>query len=230
MLDCGFPLSELVRRLGAHGANAADLNAVFVSHEHGDHVGCAVALARRHNLPLWMSRGTWQAIGCPELGNLLHFARDDKPIVVGELQLDPYTVPHDAREPLQLCLDDGRHRLGVITDAGCITAHVLAKLRGCDALLLECNHDRELLAASAYPAVLKARISSPLGHLSNDAAGELLAALAHGALQHVVAAHLSARNNRPALAMSALTEACRGHLPEIGVADQVGGMPWREFA
>ncbi len=230
LLDCGFPLRELLRRLGACDVDAAELDAVFVSHEHGDHVGCAVALVRRYDLPVWMSRGTWQAIGCPELGDRLHFARDGERIVVGELQIDPYTVPHDAREPLQVCVGAGAARLGVITDAGCITAHLLAKLRGCNALVLECNHDRELLAASAYPAALKGRIGGPLGHLSNDAAGELLAALAHVDLQHVVAAHLSERNNRPELAVAALTHACNGRAPPIRVADQAAGLPWLELA
>ncbi len=230
LLDCGFPLRELLRRLGACGVDAGELNAVFVSHEHGDHVGCALALARRYELPLWMSRGTWQALGCPELGDQLHFARDGEPIAFGELQIDPYTVPHDAREPLQVCVGNGAVRLGVITDAGCITAHMLAKLRGCDALLLECNHDPALLAASTYPAALKGRIGGPLGHLSNDAAGELLAALAHVDLQHVVAAHLSERNNRPDLAVAALTQACNGQGPRISVADQAGGLPWLELA
>lgn len=230
LLDCGFPLRDLLRRLDACGVDAAELNAVFVSHEHADHVGCAMALARRYDLPLWMSRGTWQAIGCPERGGRLHFARDGEPIVVGALRIDPYTVPHDAREPLQVCVGAGAVRLGVITDAGCITAHLLAKLRGCNALLLECNHDRGLLAGSAYPAALKGRIGGPLGHLSNDAAGELLAALAHVDLQHVVAAHLSERNNRPDLAVAALTQACKGRAPHITVADQAGGSPWLELA
>lgn len=226
LLDCGFPLRELARRLGTRGLACEDLSAVFLSHEHVDHVGCALALAHRHRLPLWMSRGTWHAIGSPDLGDRLHFARDGEPISVGDLLIEPYTVPHDAREPLQIRIGDGERRLGMLTDAGRITPHLVDRLRDCDALLLECNHDRELLAASAYPAALRARIDGPLGHLSNQAAGELLAALLHGGLQHVVAAHLSERNNRPELALDGLTAACCGAAPPISVADQAAGMTW----
>ena len=107
LIDCGFSLRELEFRLGRAGLAASELNALFVTHEHGDHIGCAVALARRHRIPLWMSRGTWRAIGAPAVDDLLHFARDGQAITVGDLRLQPYTVPHDAAEPLQLRCSDG---------------------------------------------------------------------------------------------------------------------------
>lgn len=226
LLDCGFNLRELTARLARRGVDCADLDAIFVTHEHGDHVGCAVTLARRYATPLWMSRGTWRAIGSPDLGGLLHFARDGEAIAIGDLQVQPFTVPHDAWEPLQVCFSDGRSRLGVLTDAGCMTDYLIGRLRGCDALLLECNHDLDLLAASAYPASLKARVGGRLGHLSNEAAGAVLAAALHGKLQHVVAAHLSERNNRPDLAVAALTAACGGSVPPITVADAASGARW----
>ncbi|MGY4829678.1 MBL fold metallo-hydrolase [Sphaerotilaceae bacterium SBD11-9] len=227
LIDCGFSLRELERRLARAGLACADLDAVFVTHEHGDHVGCALTLARRHGIALWTSRGTWRAIGEPELPEeLLHFARDLEAIAVGDLMLSPYTVPHDANEPLQLCIGDGSVRLGVLTDAGSATPHLLAQLQGCDALLLECNHDRDLLANSAYPASLKARIGGRLGHLANDTSAEILTACLHAGLNHLVAAHLSERNNRPELAQRALAAVLGGKPDDVRVADPVNGIDW----
>lgn len=227
LIDCGFTLRELGLRLARCGLAPGDLEAVFITHEHGDHVGCALALARRHRLPLWMSRGTWQAIGAPSLdAGLLNFARDGQTIDLAALQLRPYTVPHDAAEPLQLTLDDGVVRLGILTDAGSITAHLLQALTDCAALLLECNHDPDLLAASLYPPSLKARIGGRLGHLANDRAAEILRHCAHPGLRHVVAAHLSEPNNRPELAAGALAGALGLTAAEIIVANAADGFDW----
>jgi phosphoribosyl 1,2-cyclic phosphodiesterase len=226
VIDCGYSLREFETRLARAGLEPAALDAVFVTHEHGDHVGCAVALARRHGIPLWMSRGTWRAIGMPELAGLLHFARDGETIAIGDLELSPYTVPHDAAEPLQLRCSDGAATLGVLTDAGASTPHLLAHLQACDALLLECNHDAGLLAGSTYPATLKARIGGRLGHLSNDTAARILAACMHAGLRHVVAAHLSEQNNRPALARAALGAALGTAGDDVVVADPSTGFDW----
>ncbi len=227
VIDCGFSLREFETRLARAGLHPSDLHAVFVTHEHGDHVGCALTLARRHNLPLWTSRGTWRAIGSPENSGVdLRFARDGEAIEIGSLRLLPYTVPHDAAEPLQLRCSDGARHLGVLTDAGSATAHLLERLRGCDALLLECNHDAELLAQSRYPASLKARIGGRHGHLSNDTAAEILRECGHAGLRHVVAAHLSEQNNTPDLARAALAAACGAAASDIVVADPAEGFGW----
>ena len=226
LVDCGFSLRELERRMARVALVPADIDAVFITHEHGDHVGCALSLARRHQLPLWMSRGTWQAIGEPELPGLLNIARDGHEITVGDLQLTPFSVPHDAREPLQLRCTDGTRALGIFTDAGSITPHVLAHLQGLDALLIECNHDRGLLAASAYPASVKARIGGHFGHLANDTAAEALASCWHRSMQHLVAAHLSQRTNHPELARAALADACGADADDIVVADPQTGFAW----
>ena len=230
LIDCGFSARELDARLARVGLRSEDLDAVFVTHEHGDHIGCAVALAQRHKLPLWMSRGTWRAIGEPEAPGLLQFARDGQAISVGDLLLRPYTVAHDAQEPLQLRVSNGAHHLGVLTDVGSITPHLLANLQGCDALLLECNHDREMLAQSRYPAALKARIGGRYGHLSNDTAAQILAACMHAGLRHLVAAHLSQQNNRPDLARAALARVCGGSPRDIVVADPSQGFGWLSLA
>ena len=226
LIDCGFSQKEFETRLARAGLVPTALDAIFVTHEHGDHIGCAVALARRHGIALWMSRGTWRSIGEPELDGLMHFARDGEPISLGNLDLLPYTVPHDAHEPLQLrCSANGYH-LGVLTDAGCITPHLLAHLKGCHALLLECNHDRAMLAASSYPASLKARVGGRFGHLSNDTSAEILQACMHGGLRHLVAAHLSAQNNRPELVRLALAQAWQGDVEPIVIADPRTGFDW----
>ena len=226
LIDCGFSLRELELRLARAGLAPADLDALFVTHEHGDHIGCAVTLARRQDIPLWMSRGTWRAIGEPDIGELLHVARDGESIAVGDLELMPYTVPHDAQEPLQLRCSDGASALGVLTDAGSVTNHLLEHLQGCQALLLECNHDRDMLTASSYPASLKARIGGRYGHLSNDISAQILAACLHSGLRHLVAAHLSEQNNRPELAQLALATACGGSIDDIIVADPQRGFDW----
>jgi len=230
LIDCGFSMRELLARLARIGLACDDIDAVFITHEHGDHVGCALTLARRHAVPLWMSRGTWRAIGQPELRpELLRFARDGQAITVGGLQLLPYTVTHDALEPLQLRLSDGALHLGVLTDAGSITPHLLDSLQHCDALLLECNHDREMLANSSYPVSLKSRIGGRLGHLANDTSAQILASCVHAGLKHLVAAHLSERNNTPALARAALAGVCDIAGDEIVVADPLMGFGWLDL-
>jgi phosphoribosyl 1,2-cyclic phosphodiesterase len=226
LIDCGFSLRELALRLSRTGLAVDDIDAVFVTHEHGDHVGCALTLARRHRVPLWTSLGTWRAIGDPSAEEWLNAARDGEAIAIGDLQLLPYTVPHDANEPLQLRLTDGDACLGVLTDIGSSTAHVIAHLQGCDALLLECNHDLQMLANSSYPASLKRRVGGRLGHLSNETAAEILAACHHAGLRHLVAAHLSRQNNRPELAVQALLGVTGGNTDDIIVADPALGFGW----
>jgi len=137
-------------------------------------------------------------------------------------------VPHDAREPVQYVFGDGAVRVGVVTDLGCTTAHVEEKLTSCDALVLECNHDLEMLMSGSYPVSLKHRVSGRFGHLSNTDAGRLVAALERSRLRHLIAAHLSQQNNKPELAVKALSDAA-GCEPEwVGVATQGEGFGWRD--
>ncbi len=139
---------------------------------------------------------------------------------IGDLEVRPFPVPHDAREPVQFVVTDGAHRLGVLTDIGVITPCVEASLTGCDALVLECNHDLDLLAGSDYPPSLKQRIAGRFGHLHNEASAALLAALDTSRLQHVIAAHLSQQNNTPDKARAALAGALACAADWIGIADQ----------
>lgn len=226
LIDCGFGLRQLEARLARAGLAPGDLDAVFITHEHADHIGCAHALSRRTGTAVWMSEGTWLATGAPDYQGRLHFARDDEDIGIGDLLLTPFTVPHDAREPLQLRCSDGAHTLGVLTDLGHASAHVMAHLVGVQALLLECNHDPDLLAQSSYPPFLKRRVGGNYGHLSNHAAADIARAVHHAGLRHVLAAHLSEQNNRPELVRQRLSMAL-GTLPEeVLTADAAEGSAW----
>lgn len=231
LVDCGFSLRELTRRLVRAGSTPDELSAVFITHEHGDHAGCALSLARQHRVPIVTSRGTWRAIS-QRLGEveldpaLLHFARDGETIPLGDIEVQPFAVPHDANEPLQLRASDGRVSLGMITDIGSVTPSVVQSLQGCDALLLECNHDEAMLRASSYPNGLKRRILGSHGHLSNDSAADLLTQCLHAGLKQVVAAHLSARNNTSDLAAAAIAEVLGIRSCDVSIASQSEGIGW----
>ena len=226
LVDCGLGLKALDARLALAGLAASQIDAIFITHEHGDHIGCARQLALRERIPVWMSAGTHAAIGAPDFEGLFKPAQDGIAIDLGEIQATPFTVPHDAREPLQLRCSDGVRHIGVLTDLGHATPHLLEQLAGCCALLLECNHDAGLLAQSAYPAFLKQRVGGRYGHLSNEDAAQIAKLLDHPGLVHVVAAHLSRQNNRPELARTALATSLGRGLADIGVADQGSGCDW----
>lgn len=227
LVDAGFSERELTRRLALAGCTAADIDAIFITHEHGDHVGRSVAFARRHRIPLVTSRGTWRVIGDEDFdASLLTLARSGEAIALGDVELRPFAVPHDAQEPLQLVLSDGAARLGIVTDLGCAPADVVTALQGCQALLLECNHDEAMLRAGPYPPSLQRRILGTHGHLSNAAAAELLTRCRHASLGAVLAAHLSEKNNAPALARAALARVLDCADDDIRVADPALGFDW----
>ncbi len=226
LIDCGLRLRDLDVRLGQSGLLADQIDAIFITHEHGDHLGCAHRLALRERIPIWMSRGTYAAIGEPDFEGLLRIACDGVDIELGGLRLRPFTVPHDAREPLQLICGDGAVRLGILTDLGHASNHVMEALAGCETLLLECNHDAQMLAASSYPAFLKRRVGGDWGHLANDAAAAIAQAMRPHGLRQLVAAHLSEQNNRPELARRALAGAMGCDEADIHVADGASGCGW----
>ena len=230
MLDCGYPVRETERRLARLGLVPADLAGILITHEHSDHTAGACKFARKHDLPLWLTHGTLKALpGDASALRQIHIIDSHSPFAVGELQLLPFPVPHDAREPAHFVFSDGAHRLGVLTDTGTSTSHIEAMLSGCDALVLECNHDLDLLAKGSYPPSLKQRISGRMGHLDNETAAKLLASLDCSRLQHLIAAHLSQQNNTPELARAAMAQALGCEPGWIGVADQRDGFDWREL-
>ena len=227
LLDCGFSVKATVERLGRLGIAAESIDAVLLTHEHSDHLGSAARFAARFGLPVYLTYGTQQALSdcwpnCRLIDSHQTFA-------IGNLEVQAFPVPHDAREPVQYVFSDGQHRLGVLTDCGTVTAHVLSMLDACNALVLECNHDTRLLAESSYPAMLKRRISGNFGHLGNGQAAELLTRIETSRLQHIVAAHLSEQNNRPELAVTALATALGCDAEWIGVASQASGFDWRQL-
>ncbi|MBW9103746.1 MBL fold metallo-hydrolase [Paraburkholderia phenoliruptrix] len=226
LLDCGFSAKEVERRLNRLGSSAEALDAILITHEHSDHIGSALTLARKWSIPLFMSWGTARAVGADEADVDLHVLWGDEAVAIGDLSVLPYTVPHDAREPLQYVFSNGVSRLGVLTDVGTSTPHISAVLSGCDALVLECNHDVGMLAGSRYPQSLKARIGGNHGHLNNDAAAEILASLDRSRLRHVVAAHLSQQNNLPELAQAAMAGVLGAAPTEVVVASQAEGFAW----
>ncbi|MCK5768924.1 MBL fold metallo-hydrolase [Algiphilus sp.] len=229
LIDCGFNLGETERRLERLGVAPGSLSAIVVTHEHGDHVRGAGMLARRHGIPVWMTPGTRAALPARIAATMPEPERYDPhtPFAIDGLSLHPLPVPHDAREPSQFVVTDGAHRLGVLSDAGHITQHMVACLSGLDALLLEANHDPDMLAEGPYPAALKLRVGGSLGHLSNHQSAQLLGAVDTSRLRHVVLTHLSEQNNTPERARGVAAEAL-GCTPDwLGVAYQDDGLAWR---
>jgi len=229
MIDCGFSCRETERRMARLGRDPRDLTALLVTHEHGDHVRGVAPLARKYGFPVWLTHGTRCMLGDAEMPGVRHFDAS-APIDIGDLRLHPFTVPHDAREPCQFTVEADSGRLGLLTDTGRLTPHILASLDACDALLLECNHDADMLAGGPYSPSLKRRVGGALGHLSNAQAAELLRQLDSSRLQHLVAAHLSEKNNQPELARAALAEAVNCEPDWIGVAGQDAGLDWRSLS
>lgn len=229
MLDCGFHPRECERRLGRLGLQPADLAGIVVTHEHDDHVGHALPFAERHGLRVWLTYGTWRAVRGDELPPAwVRLIDSHEAFCVGELEVLAFPVPHDAREPVQYVFGDGMERIGVLTDIGAPTRHVIEMLSGCAALVLECNHDAQMLSRGPYPGWLKSRISGVFGHLANEAAATLLAAIDTSRLRHIIAAHLSETNNAPELARAALAGALGCGTDWIGIAEQETGFGWRD--
>ena len=230
LLDCGFSLTETRGRLTGLGLAPEDLDAIVVTHEHSDHIGGVARLAVKYELPVWCTHGTY--IGWRTQTDMLPWVElisPSKAFTVGELEIRPFAVPHDAREPVQFVFMAGKHSLGVLTDAGHITPHVADSLSGVNALVLECNHDAEMLANGPYPSSLKKRVGGQYGHLENHQAAALLNLMDVSGLRHVIAAHLSQKNNRPELARNALARVLDCEPEWIEVASQQEGFGWRHI-
>ncbi|MES9811441.1 MAG: MBL fold metallo-hydrolase [Candidatus Thiodiazotropha sp.] len=211
LVDCGFPAREIERRLSGLGIEADSLTAILVTHEHTDHVRGLGPLARRYGIPVWMTAGTFHGANYGKLPTLHQIDSHTGRWSIGDLAVAPYPVPHDSREPCQFLFRAGGGTLGLLTDTGYITPHIAGILQACDSLVLEFNHDSQMLANGPYPPSLQARVGGSHGHLNNHQAVGLLKRLQTSRLQHVVASHLSEKNNSPGL----VTELVLQQLPDL---------------
>ena len=230
LIDCGLSLTETERRLARLGLEPAQVSAILITHEHSDHAAGSFEFAAAHRVTVYLTHGTLAALkaeGKALDGVCCSMVNGRQSYFIDGMQLTPFTVPHDAREPVQYVLSDGAARLGVITDIGISTPHVEKMLSGLDALVLECNYDHDLLWNGGYPRWLKERIAGPFGHLDNRESERLLSAVDRSKLKHVIGAHLSQQNNRPELARAALARALGCAESWVSLATQDDGFDWR---
>ena len=225
LVDCGFSARETEKRLLRLGISPSSIEAVLITHEHGDHARGLSAFSRRYDIPVFMSEGTCIAGEFEGLLNL-RFIRGGLAFEVAGFSVKPVTVAHDAREPVQFVLGVNGARLGILTDLGSITPNVVTSFSGCDALLVEANHDVDMLARGPYPASLQRRVGGAWGHLNNEQCRDLLEQLDLGATKCLVVGHISAKNNcleRVKQSLSAVTQA----LPKVVFASQDEGFEWQ---
>ncbi|MBA1192634.1 MBL fold metallo-hydrolase [Pseudomonas entomophila] len=228
LVDCGFSLRETERRLALLGVSAAQLSAVLVTHEHADHVHGVGLLSRRYGVPVYLSQGTLRGLRKPVEAR--GFLACGQSLEIGALRVSAARVEHDALEPLQYVISDGRRRFGMLTDLGTYDGWLLDRYQDLDALLIESNHCRDMLARGHYPYFLKQRVGGNLGHLNNHQAANLVAELGWQDLQHLVLAHLSSKNNLPHLARQQFVDTLGCDPDWLQVANQAHGLDWREIA
>ncbi len=231
LIDCGYSVRALEERAATLNFELRALSGILVTHEHDDHVSGVDALSRRFDIPVYATHGTRIGAKCTG-GKFTHWRTISahESFQLGTLEVTPVPVPHDAREPCQFVLSNEASRLGVLTDLGHPTAHVIASYRECSTVVLEFNHEPELLAVASYPATLKKRIASNYGHFSNGQALSVLQAIfgssAEPSLKHVVAAHLSERTNRPEIVAEKLDNVAQAHGFTWAIAAQHSVTDW----
>ena len=228
LVDCGFSARETEKRLQRIGLDASDLSAIVVTHEHSDHINGVRVLSRKYDIPVYATPGTASCLPA-DVSPLINEFSCHESFDIADIAVEPFPVPHDAREPSQFVFSDGNHRLGLLTDVGISTPIIEQALTLCDALLLEANHDMEMLDNSEYPDHLKYRVSGRLGHLNNVQSAKLLEKIDTSRLQHIVAMHLSEKNNSPNIVAPLFAEALNCDQSWIGLAEQETGFEWREI-
>lgn len=200
LVDAGLSAREIVRRLAVIGVEPPDLDGLFISHEHVDHVRGASVLARKYRLPVYVSYPTHQEVREGIRGATVVEFESGYSFGFRDLLIDPFPITHDACDPVGFTIESGEGKVGVATDLGTATRLVADKLKGCRVLVLESNHDEEMLMGGPYPWHLKQRIKSRHGHLSNNDSAALLAEVTHPGLEGLFLAHLSEVNNDPVVA------------------------------
>ena len=224
LVDCGFSLKQTEARLARLNIRPGDLSAVLVTHEHSDHIAGVAALAHKYAVPVYATYGTLNSKAARKGSLVGHVINAHATVRIGEVNIMPVVVPHDAREPVQFVFQVDGYRVGVISDLGHVTPHVIEHYQTLDLLLMESNHDREMLLRGRYPESVKQRIIGRLGHLSNQQAASFLAEVAHPGLQ-VVVGHVSEENNHPDL----LEETFAGFhnsVAHLSFATQDEGVDW----
>ncbi|EAT11760.1 MBL fold metallo-hydrolase [Bermanella marisrubri] len=229
LIDNGFTLKEFENRLARKGLTPLDLSAILITHEHSDHIKGVGPLARKYRIPVYASHGTAQYHGLGDIPSLRIFDSHGD-FVIGDLQISPVVVPHDAREPTQFVIKNNSAKLGILTDLGSLTPYILEAYAECQALMLETNHDVQMLRAGPYPPKLKRRVEGNLGHLNNEQAAWFLSELGCAELKYLVATHISEQNNSKELAVSNLQAVTQWPAEKIIVADQENGFDWCDLS
>lgn len=205
MIDAGISGKRIEEGMNTYDYTTSDMDGVLITHEHSDHIQGLGVIARKYGLPIYATKGTADAIlQSSSVGkidpSLFHVIEAGKTFFIGNLEIYPMSISHDAADPVAYLVSDGRHRVGVVTDLGYYDADIVSHMEGLDALLLEANHDIHMLQVGAYPYPLKQRILGERGHLSNETSGQLLGQILHDGMQHILLGHLSKENNYDELA------------------------------
>ncbi len=234
LIDAGFSCRELERRMRSMGIDPKTISALLLTHEHDDHVRGAGRFAAKYALPVWATRGTIAGTTLPAAVALrVETLESGHTVAVSGFAIEPFLIPHDAREPVGFVVEDRfRRRIGLVADLGCRSRLAWGRLVDLDLLIIEANHDLEMLREGPYPWSLKQRVASRHGHLSNSEAADGLPELFSDRLRQIVLYHLSRTNNRPALAAATIGETLdrAGCRAEVVVADQFQPTPWLEVA
>ena len=226
LLDCGFPAKELERRAIEAGFDPESLDAILVTHERGDHIKGVGAVARRYKLPVWATHGTLRRGKCGRLPEYNTFSPHSESFDIGDIRVQPVPVPHDATEPCQYVFSANNKKLGILTDLGCITPLITEAFMKLDLLLLECNHDSQMLADGPYPPSLQRRVGGNHGHLNNFQAMSLLESIDCDQLQHIVLGHLSEKNNHPDKVTQIIHERCSHVADRFSILEQDSVSDW----
>jgi phosphoribosyl 1,2-cyclic phosphodiesterase len=226
LVDCGFTAQEMEKRLNHLAVDPATLSGILITHEHSDHIRGVGAMARRYQLPVWMTPGTLHSANYGALPELKLIDCHTGSWSIEDLTIHPYPVPHDSREPCQFRLTSDKKCLGILTDAGHITPHIIHTLQGCDSLVLEFNHDPQMLENGPYPRALQARVGGSHGHLSNHQALQLLKQLPVERLTHLVASHISEKNNSLDRVSSLVAELLPDLKAQFSLAEQHSVSEW----
>lgn len=221
LVDCGFTLKQSEKRLARLGLAGGDLDAILVSHEHADHIAGVAALAHKYSIPVYASHGTIKNARSEIAAQAFD---GDVPFEIAGITINPVRVPHDAREPTQFIFSNGKETVGVLSDLGCVTQHVVDQYKHCSHLLMEANHDPRMLQEGRYPPSLKRRVGADYGHLSNHQALSLLDAIKHPGLE-VVIGHVSEQNNRTDI-LESLFASRRAEVRTLSIATQQEGVDW----